>query len=368
MAERRMFSKSVIDSGRFLRLSARARLLYYDLGMAADDDGAVEALGVMRKTDARPSVLNELVEAGYIVVLNEDMAVWIRDWKKNNYLQRDRCRSGPYHDVIESLKANEDNACANSHVYRPYTQDSTGKDSIAQESTAQDNTAQESTAQTSTDEHSLFCAVLRKEPPVYTSGDPTEPAQEAQPAQGEKKTESSCEAAQDCGGGAYPALEVAQPAQGERDDGSSLNEAQSCQDEACLTFVSARPAQGERDGKRKQGEPHGRCPTLEEVRAYTVMRGSPVDADTYYEVRSRAGWRDKKGEPIRDWRADIRSWERYQRESPGPPAPPGPPGPPAPPALQRKSRNSMVQSSSFDAEEFFAAAVRRSYEDWPDDG
>ncbi len=84
------------------------------------------------------------------------------------------------------------------------------------------------------------------------------------------------------------------------------------------------------------------------------MRGSPVDADTYYEVRSRAGWRDKKGEPIRNWRADLRSWERYQRESPAAPAPP---------AAQGKSGNSIVQSSSFDAEELFAAAVRKSYEE-----
>ena len=39
MAERRMFSKSVIGSARFLRMPASSRLLYYDLGMQADDDG-----------------------------------------------------------------------------------------------------------------------------------------------------------------------------------------------------------------------------------------------------------------------------------------------------------------------------------------
>ena len=43
MAERRMFAKAVINSARFLRMPATARLLYYDLGMAADDDGVVES-------------------------------------------------------------------------------------------------------------------------------------------------------------------------------------------------------------------------------------------------------------------------------------------------------------------------------------
>ena len=52
MAERRMFAKSVTQSARFLTLPAAARLLYYDLGMAADDDGVVEAFMVLRMTGA----------------------------------------------------------------------------------------------------------------------------------------------------------------------------------------------------------------------------------------------------------------------------------------------------------------------------
>ena len=39
LAERRMFSKTVINSARFLTMPPSSRLLYYDLGMAADDDG-----------------------------------------------------------------------------------------------------------------------------------------------------------------------------------------------------------------------------------------------------------------------------------------------------------------------------------------
>ena len=52
MAERRMFAKSVIGSARFLRMPPTSRLLYYDLGMQADDDGVVESFSVMRTTGA----------------------------------------------------------------------------------------------------------------------------------------------------------------------------------------------------------------------------------------------------------------------------------------------------------------------------
>lgn len=64
MAERRMFAKSVINSARFLTMPPSSRLLYYDLGMAADDDGVVEAFTVMRTTGAADDDLRVLVSKG----------------------------------------------------------------------------------------------------------------------------------------------------------------------------------------------------------------------------------------------------------------------------------------------------------------
>ncbi len=60
MAERRMFAKSVIGSARFLRMPPTSRLLYYDLGMQADDDGIVETFSVMRTTGATEDDLRVL--------------------------------------------------------------------------------------------------------------------------------------------------------------------------------------------------------------------------------------------------------------------------------------------------------------------
>ena len=41
MANRRMFSLDVVDTDRFLDMSASAQALYFHLGMRADDDGFV---------------------------------------------------------------------------------------------------------------------------------------------------------------------------------------------------------------------------------------------------------------------------------------------------------------------------------------
>ena len=39
MANKRMFSLSVVDTDKFLEMPISSRLLYYELGMRADDDG-----------------------------------------------------------------------------------------------------------------------------------------------------------------------------------------------------------------------------------------------------------------------------------------------------------------------------------------
>ena len=72
-----MFSKSVIGSARFLRMPASSRLLYYDLGMQADDDGIVEAFAVMRTTGATEDDLQILASKGFVKVLNKNLVtIW----------------------------------------------------------------------------------------------------------------------------------------------------------------------------------------------------------------------------------------------------------------------------------------------------
>lgn len=100
MAERRMFARSIIGGARFLRMPATSRLLYYDLGMAADDDGCVEAFAVMRMTSATEDDLRVLVSKGFVRLLNEDMVSYICDWSVNNQIRRDRYHEGRYKELI----------------------------------------------------------------------------------------------------------------------------------------------------------------------------------------------------------------------------------------------------------------------------
>lgn len=103
MAERRMFAKSIINSARFLRMPQTSRLLYYDLGMAADDDGIVEAFTVIRTTGAAEDDLRVLASKGFIAVLNDDLVAYISDWTTNNQIRKDRYTPSIYSELLVKL-------------------------------------------------------------------------------------------------------------------------------------------------------------------------------------------------------------------------------------------------------------------------
>lgn len=100
MAHRRMFAIKIIESAKFLKMPSSTRLLYYDLGMKADDDGIVEAFNVLRMTGATEDDLKILVAKGYVKVLNEDLVTYITDWRENNQLRADRKVDSMYKNLL----------------------------------------------------------------------------------------------------------------------------------------------------------------------------------------------------------------------------------------------------------------------------
>ena len=95
MAQSRMFNKSITNSSKFLKMPISSRLLYYDLGMNADDDGFVEHFMVLRMTGATMQDLGVLELNGLIKIF-DDNVLWIKDWKENNYIQKDRYQPSKY--------------------------------------------------------------------------------------------------------------------------------------------------------------------------------------------------------------------------------------------------------------------------------
>ena len=103
MAERRMFSKRIINSARFLKMPVSTQLLYFHLGLHADDDGIVEAYTIMNYIGATEDDLKILVAKNFVVVLNEDLVSYIVDWKENNKIRADRKVDSIYKDLLVQI-------------------------------------------------------------------------------------------------------------------------------------------------------------------------------------------------------------------------------------------------------------------------
>ena len=90
MAEKRLFSKKIVESDAFLEMRAAARCLYFSLGMNADDDGFVGApKGIMRLNGATQKDLETLINRRFILRFESGVVV-LKHWFAMNYIPKDR--------------------------------------------------------------------------------------------------------------------------------------------------------------------------------------------------------------------------------------------------------------------------------------
>lgn len=97
-----MFSKKIIDSDAFLDLPLSAQALYFHLSMRADDDGAVaNAKRICSYIGVNTKDLKLLLEKRFL--LEVDGVVFIKHWKINNYIAKDRYTPTSYQDEYKKL-------------------------------------------------------------------------------------------------------------------------------------------------------------------------------------------------------------------------------------------------------------------------
>ena len=137
MAERRMFAKTIIDSDAFLDMPVTARLLYYDLGMRADDEGFVNnPKKIMRVVGATSQDLQILVANKFVIPFEDKGIIVIKHWFIHNYIRKDTFHETKYKEERAFLVMDENNAYSlpsqvrNESVTEPSTQVRLGKDSI----------------------------------------------------------------------------------------------------------------------------------------------------------------------------------------------------------------------------------------------
>lgn len=132
MGNRRMISKTVTQTQRFLRLPLEAQALYFHLIQNCDDDGVVEAFPIIRMIGASEDNLGLLVIKQFVKPLNDEMVYFVVDFHEQNTVRRDRYTPSIYKDLLEqnaeNLITDSDNTTGKPLVNQTET---TGKPNIS---------------------------------------------------------------------------------------------------------------------------------------------------------------------------------------------------------------------------------------------
>lgn len=132
MAQRRMFSKEITTSDKFVDMPQSTRLLYYDLGMEADDEGFIgNARMLSRAYGANIDDLKLLQAKGFIIIFESGVTV-VKDWNVNNKIRKDRIKPTIYTDEKSMLSLD------NTGVYQLGNQMSTNWQPNVNQMSAQD--------------------------------------------------------------------------------------------------------------------------------------------------------------------------------------------------------------------------------------
>ena len=103
MAEKRMFTKKIVDSDQFLDMPLSTQCLYFHLNMRADDDGFINnPKKICRMIGASEDDLKVLIAKRFVLVFENGVIV-IKHWRMHNTLRQDRYKPTQYQEEFERL-------------------------------------------------------------------------------------------------------------------------------------------------------------------------------------------------------------------------------------------------------------------------
>lgn len=304
-----MFAKSVVESDGFMDLEMSARLLYFHLGLAADDEGFVAGAKIVRRmVGAGQEDMDALTEAGYLLRFPSGVVV-IRHWRAHNNIRRERRRETAFVEERAQLVLTPQGV----YRFRTPEDDSLSReahDNLSQEvrsgedRSGEDSVGEDSAGEVRTGEESIG------EPFGRSDGD--------RPAAGRPQAEHTDPA----GTRTYPQGSFGAEAVpfGAETAPFGAENAPFAPESAPEGAPAYDPFTGEvQPSGKPSGMPSGK-PSREEVMEYGESIGAEEDSvRAFAEKMEAAGWLDREGRPVRSWQSMLRKWTERRRK-PKPPA------------------------------------------------
>lgn len=110
MAEKRMFTKKIVDSDLFMDMPLSAQALYFHMNMNADDDGFINSpKRIQRMIGASEDDLRLLIAKGFLLEFDSGVIV-VMHWLMHNTLKKDRYAPTQYQDEYAQLGIKDNKA------------------------------------------------------------------------------------------------------------------------------------------------------------------------------------------------------------------------------------------------------------------
>lgn len=80
------------------------------------------------------------------------------------------------------------------------------------------------------------------------------------------------------------------------------------------TQLNTKQSSTKQSNTKKSNTKRFTPPTLEEIEKYCKERKNNVDAKKFFDYFSASDWVDSKGNPVRNWKQKVITWEGYAKQ------------------------------------------------------
>jgi len=330
MAERRMFAKTIIDSDAFLDMPLSAQALYFHLSMRADDEGFINnPKKIQRMAGASDDDLKLLIAKNFIIPFESGIVV-IKHWRIHNYIRADRLVATKYQEERGQLEVKENG----SYTLSEAIPELEAMDSDDKRKTAYKNSSlpYSFTYKIKRAFEGKICPVCGKTmTSAYKSAMPTIQHNLPISKGGTHELDNISVICESCNVSIKDneteplnnadvieiwdrIIKAEQEKANWFQSPSSLWQATDRQvTDICPSNDSIGKDSIGKDSIGKVSNKRFTAPTVTEVQEYITEKGYSMNAEAFVDFYTSKGWK-VGSQPMKDWKAAVRNWNRRDRE------------------------------------------------------
>lgn len=315
MAQKRMFSLSVVDTDKFLEMPISSRLLYYELGMRADDDGFVDNWKkILAFTGLKEDDMKVLIAKQFVIPFESGIIV-IRHWRMNNYLQNDRTRPTIHQEELKELELDNGVYVLTRDDFNSITLDQESisakeKRKIAYEESELPYSFDYKIRNIFTDKICPLCGYKMSN---YVNAPHRPTIQHNIPISkgGKHELGNISVICHKCNVSTRDKITGKLNSEEVKEEWEKINRIQGCIHSIDKNSIVEISIDNKKENiKRKKFVK----PTPEEIHQYCLERNNFVNWQQFYDFYESKGWK-VGNQPMKDWKACVRTWERKNKDT-----------------------------------------------------